>query len=804
MKAKIFGVAFAALLALGLAACSNMDSGSVNGLTLGLSAQTSKSRTVTIKVGGDVKGVDNGIGATVLPGVNMTTDAFQFSLSQLTCVLTGKSHLGGDTSVIIKPDAGTGKVNLDLNAALWDLTLTAYPNTGWTAVDCGGGADADGTPFTSVSAAQATTPALIATTSVDLRNGGQEVKFFLSAAGLTGKGGVVTIAGEYVDKDVVTDYVIGLYSISDNRPVDVKGVAIAEVKNPSPLTPTAGDVTFTGSFNNVAAGSYRAAVALYNSEKTQVGYWSDIVILNPCVPSIKNNIVIDNLLEPPAAPEHLAAYLVPGSYDKKNDGYYQVRLVWEDKSTNENYFRIKLDRYGVTNAIAYSAAAGTADGLTIYYSDDTGTVCDPQPAEGDDVTSPQLYVAANTPAKNPASDTGFPVYLSPVAASIGTPPSVITDTVYRTSQYYSPEFVELEPDNKCGLLAGSQSVILTLETGYIYEAKIVAHNAMGDSKDAGGSDSTGTTGGGVWTEREAAGTESDSIMSGLGYDVDASDLTKYVAYIANDGDGLKGINLMSIKYLLGTGGRTYPTSATKSENGPLFRYFRYNNGTAAKLLRKAKPAASSSSTLPAGYDFFSAVDKTDTTVAITKVQDLNKSQFPIVVRQSGNNGTSSVSDFSYWARPADALAFDIVTVTAQNVTVLARYGSSTSGLVTLEDLQEIDPTKILASFDDSYAGASGGTDINPDTSGTPVTTIPAVPKKFIYLAVDTSANDPVVGPNYNRFRFFINGNEQYAATNEFIFDTSEMESGTYHILIEAFDSVTKRWYGYQFQFKLSR
>lgn len=804
MKAKIFGVAFAALLALGLVACSNMDSGSVSGLTL--TAQPSTARSVYIEVGGDVAGLNNGISASVLPGKDRTTDAFKFSLSQLTCVLTGKSHLGGTASVIINPDPANGKVNLDLNAALWDLTLTAYPNTGWAAVACGDAADADGTPLASVSAAQATTPALVATASVDLRNGGQTVEFKLSAAGLTGAGKTVTLGGKYVDKDVVTDYVIGLYSISDNRPVDVKGAAITEVKNASPLTPTAGDVTFTGDFTNVAAGSYRAAVALYNSEKTQVGYWSDILVINPCVPTIKDNIVIDNLLEPPAAPEHLAAYLVPGSYDKKNDGYYQVRLVWQDKSSNENYFRIKLDRYGVTDNISYVAGTGTADGVTVYYENNTGTLCDPQPAFGADVTS--LFKAQNAPTKA-ASDTGFPIYLSPVAASIGTPPSVITDTVYRNSQYYSPEFVDLEAQNKCGLLAGSQSVVLTLETGYIYEVKVVAHNAMGDSQAADptdpGSDTTGTTGNGVWTEREDAGTESNGIMSGFGYDVDASDLTKYVAYIANDSDGLKGINLMSIKYLLGTGGVNYISSATTKTTGPLFKYFRYQIDT-ARLLRKYVPDASTlPATLPAGFDFYPAVKKTDTTDPIIRVGDITGTYaaFPLIVKQAGNNGASSVSDFSYWGEPTTTNIYDIAKVTAQNVTVLARYGSSTSGVVTIEDLQEMDPTLILAKYADSESGAETGTDINPATKGSAtIETIVASPNvQWIYFAVDRSG---AAGQKYSNFRFHINGNEQYAASNELLINTSEMESGTYHVLVEAYHSEYKRWFGYQFQFKISR
>ncbi len=819
MKAKIMGVAFAALLALGLAACSNMDSGSVNGMMLAMTAQPSTVRSVSIMVGGDVRGVNNGISATVLPGKDMTTDAFKFKLSQLTCVLTGKSHLGGSiadgTGVIIHPatsGVNEGKVSLDLNAALWDLTLTAYPNNGWKAVDCGDPADPgdqDGTEWADPAAAKAgTKPALIATTSVDLRNGGQTVTFNLSATGLTGPGGKVTLAGHYVDKNVVTHWTAGLYSISDNRPVDVRGADITEVKNASPLTPTTGNVTFTADFTGVAAGSYRAAVALYNADETQVGYWSDIVVLNPCVPSIKSDIVIDNLLEPPAPPTNLAAYLVPGSYDKKNDGYYQVRLVWEDNSTNENYFRIKLDRYGVTPDLKYVAFSGTTVAGQLYYENNTGTLIDPQPDVGTTLTS--KFVAEQTAPTKAASDAGYPLYLSPVASeTTDAADNTVTDTVYRTSEFYSPEFVDLESANKCGLLAGSKSVVLKLQTGYIYEVKIVAHNAIGDSKDGvPGTDTAGVSKGAIWTDRKASGTESKAIMTTLGCTVDdstppAKDPTKYMPYGANVTGGLKGINLMSIKHLLGNGGRKY-TTATKSETGPLYKYYRYGMDT-AKTLIQASPA-NSGTPQASGYDFYSAVDKGATSTVLEKISDLNRANLPVIVKQSGNAASSSISDFSHWVDPVSSEIYEVANALEKNVTVLAFYGSSVSGQVNIEDIQEIAPARILAKYSTVKDDAPTGTDINP-TTATPagVKTIDASTKQYIYFAVDPDTSTvPADAREYTKFKFHINGNEQYAASNELYIDTSEMDSGTYHVLVEAYYQPQDKWFSYQFQFKISR
>ncbi len=803
MKAKIFGVAFAALLALGLAACSNMDSGSVNGMMLAMTAQPATKRTVSILVGGDVADPQNGISATVMPGYDVTTidGAFKYERKQLTFVLTGKSHLGGEYAELIEPDNSTGSVALDLDAALWDLTLTAYPNDGfaranWTTP--AGAADNDGTRWPDVVTAQAKTPALVATTSVDLRNGGQTVTFNLSATGLTGKGGDVVIAGKYVDKNVVTKYVVGLYGINDNLPKDVTGVAIAETVKDSISPSTSGtEVSFSGKFQNVAAGSYRAAVALYSANGTQVGYWSDIVVLNPTVPSINDNIYIDNLLEPPAPPTNLTAYLVPGSYDKKNDGYYQVRLVWEDNSTNENYFRIKLDRYKATSTPDYTTpAAGSAVAGTVYYEDNTGTLPTTQPAVGASVSG--MFVAKTTDAKA-ASDTGFPVYLSPAAVTTG----LVTDTKYTESPYYNTAF------KNSSLLAGSQSVVLKLETGYIYEVKIVAHNAMGDSTDAvPGSDTTGVTTGAIWTERVAAGAAAKTIMEGLdpACPVDdstppATDPTKYMPYAVNDGTGLSGINLMSVKYLLGENGRKY-TDGDKFVTGPLYSYFRYKNDT--PVLSKQ---VASGHTDP---DFCKA--QTSVPEPITTVGDIaTAGEFPIIVKLAGTTTSSAISDFAFWSNPTTAKIYDGALISASNVTVLARYGSSTTGVVTIEDLQDIDPARIKAQYSLKSANPkTAGTTIKPtdgDASGhieeSEFVEIDAKTEKRVYLAVD-SATTSDDARTYTKFKFNINGNECYGTDNEYYFNTGSMESGIYHVLISAYYAPQDKWFGYEFSFKLKR
>lgn len=822
MKAKIMGVAFAALLALGLAACSNMDSGSVNGMMLAMTAQPSTSRRVSIHVGGDIKGVDNGISATIMPGCDVSTigGAFKYDLANLTCVLTGKSHLGGTIGEsgkgeILKPD-GSGNVSLDLNAAIWELTLTAYPNAGF---DSASWADPElttpdhtneaGTAYADVDEIAGKTPALVATTSVDLRNGGQTVEFLLSATGLTGAGGEVTIKGKYKDKNVVKSYTIGLYNINDNTNYDVLGTRIPEQTFDSSSTPsvspTTGEVPFSADFNNVAAGSYRAAVALYNSEGTQVGYWSDIVVLNPTVPSRKTDIYIDNILEPPAAPSGLVAYLVPGSYDVKNSGYYDVRLVWKDNSTNENYFRIKLDRYGVKTSDAAYEACGPSDKAVagkVYYKDNTGALPDKQP-EVDASVSSMFVLKTPTVTKNTDSDEGYPKYLSAIAttpASSGAP----FDEKYTESVFYSSTF------EKSSLLAGSQSVVLRLETGYIYEVKICAHNAMGDSKDAvPGTDTIGVTTGAIWTERVDAttGTSADTSESILkaqvstavvGATIADSKDGKYVPYAANEAGGLKGINLMSIKYLLGQNGRKYEDSNTFYA-GPLYDYFRYGNDTAA-LSKKVASGAT-------GNDFNSGA-------SLVTVADLATfAGWPVIVKLANTTPTSAVSDFAYWANPTSAQIYDPTNLNAINVTVLARYGSSTSGHITIEDLQDIDKARVLVQYAGNEATAKGNTatTLKPTDSNdsgaiedNEMVVLDASTKQYVYLAVKPAETTGADTRTYTKYKFLVGGNECYGTDNYYIFDTSNMESGTYHVVVAAYWAPQDKWFGYECSFKVKR
>ena len=56
---------------------------------------------------------------------------------------------------------------------------------------------------------------------------------------------------------------------------------------------------------------------------------------------------------------------------------------------------------------------------------------------------------------------------------------------------------------------------------------------------------------------------------------------------------------------------------------------------------------------------------------------------------------------------------------------------------------------------------------------------------WVYLKVDTSGNGATY--NYTKFMFHIGNGQQYAAGNELYLPLNEMDSGTYHVLIEAYD-----------------
>ena len=462
MKAKkALGMALALASALFIAACSNLDSGSVDN---GAASVYSPNRELYISVNGvdlsDGSGeavYDPWISKTVLPSETYTT-------TQLTLVLKAISN-GKEVTWHVLPtgtaNAGDPKKTdyaINLPAANYDFWLYAYKTADITAASI---SLTDGEAIvgaSDINSASTLTTAFWAHGAQDLTNGAASIEFTLSPVDLTGNG-KIQLGGAYVDPDgVVKGIVIGIYNVYTNELIKA-GSPAAEVKKEitiaTPARTTIAAPSYFGSSSNptgsniankgttgivpeagaqlftVPAGSYRAAVTFYSDTtfETEVGYWSDIVVVEPTNLSDNRDIVFQGINTKPAAPTGLTASLVENSYNKNGvvNGKYDIELDWTDNASNEKGFLVRVTKY------------------TINFGSSTETA-----------GTPAIY--------------GF-------AASSG---DVAGNTVLALAS--SDYFTQKATAETNLLLSQCENVTLTLDTGYLYDFEVVAYNAIGYSE----------------------------------------------------------------------------------------------------------------------------------------------------------------------------------------------------------------------------------------------------------------------------------------------------------------------------------
>ncbi|MCR4925718.1 MAG: hypothetical protein K5917_05455 [Clostridiales bacterium] len=448
---KTLGMALALASALFLAACSNMDSGSVDN---GAAFLYSATRTLTVNVNdvelsdGSGNGVyDPWINRTVLPGTAYTTDDLTLVLKAIS---NGKTvsyqYLAGGTAVA-SPGTGT-QYSVTLTAASYDFWLYAFKTSDVTAAAQTSATAEALMGVSDIEGGTDLTAALWAHGAQDLTNGAASISFTLSPTDLTGKG-TVKLAGAYVDTDGTVKAVkIGLYNIYTN---DVVGTPVSyTITSPAASTESAPSyfgnaASVTGTITSgvvavdeanaasfeVPAGSYRAAVTFYQDAAmtTEIGYWSDFVIVEPTNTSKKLDIFFKGIKTIPAAPTALTAYLVEGSFGA-GKSTYDIDLEWTDNASNEKGFLVRVKTYTVD----FGAGSETA-GSTAIYGFSAGTV------KGD---ATQNYTVSAL------IDSGY-----------------FTQTATATTNL---------------LLSQCGKIRLTLKTGYLYDFEVVAYNAIGCSK----------------------------------------------------------------------------------------------------------------------------------------------------------------------------------------------------------------------------------------------------------------------------------------------------------------------------------
>lgn len=352
------------------------------------------------------------------------------SLTWYICGLSTSGVSYGPTLLTVTNTADsndtTGTTSIpNLTAAVWNLTLYAYLTAESPA------------PTTTDESSIKSVSVLVGYASTDLRHGASTVTFDMITEGLT-KQGSVKVTGTYIDGTYATTststdyaakaYKFGLYNrvtgavVSESTSQVVgtaSSVATGTVADPAKWTIT--DVTIP----SVDPGTYLFAATFYNDastldETTQVGYYSDLIVVDPGNETTATLSDIDVIQTIPAAPTAFCAYLVDDSEDAE---YYKVKLNWTDNSYNETNFVLSV----------------TKDNDNDYVIDDD-----------DDATAD-----ADTDA------TGITYGLDATGADV---------ELYGSEIYSSGS-----------ILAGSETVTLRLKLGEIYEIQLYAINKAGKS-----------------------------------------------------------------------------------------------------------------------------------------------------------------------------------------------------------------------------------------------------------------------------------------------------------------------------------
>ena len=242
----------------------------------------------------------------------------EFNGPDLFYTLEGKSVRGNILPVTtLDFDPITNEAKIPLEYDTWELTLIAYKD------------------------AEHTLPVLKGFRVVDLTNGETLIHFDLKTYDLTTLG-EIALSGNFVDEeDAVTKYYMILKNFETNEIIEERNVAHTGTK--------ASPYPFSFTKQNLLPGTYLFAVKFVkettkdgNSIEEQIGYWSEIVVVDAGNDTTKDDILIDVIMRKPSVPTDLQALLIE---DSKSKDRYNVKLTWTDTSDNEENFVITVKEY---------------------------------------------------------------------------------------------------------------------------------------------------------------------------------------------------------------------------------------------------------------------------------------------------------------------------------------------------------------------------------------------------------------------------------------------------------------------------
>ena len=184
--------------------------------------------------------------------------------------------------------------------------------------------------------------------TADLTNGGTDISFKLTTSNVTTKGYVDLKCIYPKSTTSISKIKAGLYNLFTDKAIYEKEIDSTDI------TTDAGSCTFnfTETTTAIDPGTYTYKVVFYTGTDTKVGLWSDILLIAPGNTTAKTVNIPPVITEKPDSPSNLCAYYVD---DTETNGYYNVKLTWEDNSSNEEYYVITINEYDSysANAVLY-------------------------------------------------------------------------------------------------------------------------------------------------------------------------------------------------------------------------------------------------------------------------------------------------------------------------------------------------------------------------------------------------------------------------------------------------------------------
>ena len=328
MKSKFRNLLLAAIAVTLFAGCSNIASNDavIMGGTI-LSDQC----LITVGVAGTI----NDVGARIINPTTVYDDTSVFQKLEL----TGTSAKGASVNHVFTAAELTAKqAVVSLTYDKWYLTLVAY----------------DGADTASA------VPVLKGDYFADLTNTAlTNIEFTLTPDGVDQAGSVEltvkffdpykSVADKKIDKCEAGLYKIDnnqLYAVgSNNTKMETSDTAFVLsnliVSSSDPAAPNTKCV-FTANNLDVEPGRYMFKIWFKTSSGRKTGFYSDVVVVAPGRKTVADVTVPDIMDRIPEKPENLKVLLVEGS---EKNGFYKAHIKWNDKSTNEESFVLKVTEW---------------------------------------------------------------------------------------------------------------------------------------------------------------------------------------------------------------------------------------------------------------------------------------------------------------------------------------------------------------------------------------------------------------------------------------------------------------------------